>query len=173
MPAITILTVIESILGEDSRIYRIVSKPTHGNDTSLGSATTAGVAASRPSEIELCKRFANLKTIMEKVCATAVEKIRVHLTCQSICLEKKRWNRKVASKNYRTAYIEKLVTICVVLQDFEDIQSQVVAACLQQLSATAQHDTGTEFSKRQRSCSKTSKTPKRRASARACNCGRR
>ena len=145
MPAITILTVIESILGEDSRIYRLVSEPTHANDTSLGGAATAGVAANRPSEIELCKRFANLKTIMEKVCVTAVDRIRVHLTSPSICLEKKRWIREVASKNYRTAYTEKLVTICVVLRDFEDIQSQVVAACLQQLAATAQHNTGTEF----------------------------
>jgi len=143
MPGITILTVIESILGEDSRIYRIVSEPTRGKDTSVGGAVTAGVA-NRPSEIELCKRFANLKTIMEKVCVTAVERIRVHLTSPSICLEKKRWTREAASKNYRTAYIEKLVTICVVLRDFEDIQSQVVAACLQQLAATAQHDSGTE-----------------------------
>jgi len=143
MPAITILTVIESILGEDSRIYRLVSEPTHANDASLASATSAGGTANRPSEIELCKRFANLKIVMEKVCATAVERIRVHLTSPSICLEKKRWIREVASQNYRTTYTEKVVTICIVLRDFDDIQSQVIAACLQQLAAAAQRDTGT------------------------------
>ena len=129
---ITVASIIESILGESSGLYRIVTEEGvflhRKNGLAAFGALQEKGKSRRPCGIEMCKRFSKLEQLTESAYSAEMPQIRLHLARHSVQREVARWIREIALKNFRTDYVEKVATMCVILRDFEHIQSSVLAA---------------------------------------------
>jgi len=105
---ITVATIIESILGENSGIYRIVTEEgvffhRKNKTAAFGTLEKKGSSRStRPCGIEMCKRFAKLEQLTETAYSAEMPQIRLHLALDRVQCEVQRWIREIALKNFRT-----------------------------------------------------------------------
>jgi len=147
---ITLHTLLESVLGEDSQVYALVMPSMHGatNDLAVAAASTTAPPSStgcstlstngsssiasalnrRYPAIDKCNKISKLKKFIEDACATHAGIVKEHLLLDNVQMEIRKWQNEMLSRNMKTAYVSVVVEMCILVRDLPEIQGYVLEA---------------------------------------------
>jgi hypothetical protein len=140
---ITLNTLLQAMLGEDSQVYALVVSRVHGavkdleeavsttvtlSSTGTGTVSTNSALNHSYPSIDKCNKVRKLKKYIEDACVSHAGIVKEHLQLDTVQLEIRKWQNEMLCRNMKTEYVSVLVQMCILVRDLVEIQGYVLAA---------------------------------------------